>query len=292
MNNNDSNIEASSSAAPHNRVASEYFTDIVAHDTLEDAQYAHRSSIAMMGPPADLIFQTDTLPPLNIATAGRRGSLDIPPYYERARHSTELTIRHRDSIAPVPSFRVAEQASKHAIEVDEHRMSIQEVARKYDLQFDETSEQVQGLTELVAKQHFDKFGPNSLKPPKKESLIVKFLKQFTQLFSLMLLLAAVLSFITAGIVGTNAENYILAGALVCSFYWVTSKVIVAILNAFISFLEEYKSEKILEGFQNLIATKARVFRGGQLKEVSASAIVPGDVVQIKYVVMQFSDNQF
>lgn len=211
---------------------------------------------------------TQAIPQLII---NRRKSLDIPPYYERARHSTDIVVRHQLSVPPVPSAKNAAQAKKTAIEMDEHMMTVEQVCTKYQTTYQEG--RPYGLSQNAAQEALTRFGPNKMPAPKKPSWIVKLALQFTQLFSLMLLLAAVLSLIVAIVVENQAEHYILAGGLVFS----------ASLNAFITFWEEYKSEKILEGFQHLLATKATIYREGELMQVNVDAIVPGDIVQIKFV---------
>ncbi|HZX36183.1 MAG TPA: cation-translocating P-type ATPase [Thermodesulfobacteriota bacterium] len=118
----------------------------------------------------------------------------------------------------------------------------------------------QGLSSAEAARRLEETGPNSLKEPPAESFIKKFLKQFTEFIVLVLIGAAVI----AAILGE----------------WVDASAIMAIvaLNAFIGFTQEEKAAKVLSALKKLSAPKAKVLRDNEPAVVSASEVVPGDVV--------------
>jgi sodium/potassium-transporting ATPase subunit alpha len=56
---------------------------------------------------------------------------------------------------------------------------------------------------------------------------------------------------------------------------------VAIINALIEFIQELKSRAILKSFLDLVPRKCMAIRDGQLVNVDASILVPGDVVNVR-----------
>ena len=89
-----------------------------------------------------------------------------------------------------------------------------------------------GLTEEDAKNRLIKFGPNKLKETKKESKIVKFLSQFKNLMIIVLLIAAIISFIISYI---NKESYLDSIIIL----------LIVFINAILGYLEEQRLMKRL-----------------------------------------------
>jgi Ca2+-transporting ATPase len=121
----------------------------------------------------------------------------------------------------------------------------------------------QGLTNAEAASRAGKWGANRLTEKKRESVFLKFLRQFTEFIILVLIGAAVV----AGALGE----------------WVDSLAIMAIvvLNGVIGFMQEAKAERVMEALKRLSAPTAKVIRGGQLTAIEASGLVPGDIVAIE-----------
>ena len=78
---------------------------------------------------------------------------------------------------------------KKEIDINEHKLSIQELCTKL-----KTNNET-GLTEVLAEQLLKDNGPNLLTPPKETPEIIKFLKEMTSGFSLLLWVGAALSII-------------------------------------------------------------------------------------------------
>ena len=56
---------------------------------------------------------------------------------------------------------------------------------------------------------------------------------------------------------------------------------VIILNTLMGFLQEFRAEKALESLQRMTSPVARVLRGGEVRTIAASAVVPGDVLMLE-----------
>lgn len=67
--------------------------------------------------------------------------------------------------------------------------------------------------------------------------------------------------------------------------WVDFGVIIALLllNATVGFVQEYQAGSIVDELKKTLALKAVVLRAGELGEVEAPMLVPGDVLQIEEV---------
>lgn len=81
----------------------------------------------------------------------------------------------------------------------------------------------------------------------------------------------------------NLIVYLLGAAAILSFYMGETiegiAVIIALLIAVLTgFFTEYKAQKSVESLQKMIYTTTKVIRGGEIKEVESSEIVPGDLI--------------
>lgn len=53
-------------------------------------------------------------------------------------------------------------------------------------------------------------------------------------------------------------------------------VVIVIVNAFLGFIQEYRTEKTIEALRNMAAPTCRVTRDGEIKDIPSSSLVPGD----------------
>lgn len=140
----------------------------------------------------------------------------------------------------------------HALEVNE----VYEILK--------TSEN--GLEEERAKELLKKYGKNEIAIEKKFSAIKLFIQQFANLLIIILIFAAVLSYV----IGVFAhEERIIDSVLI---------LVIVFLNAIFGFVQDYKAEKSIEALKRMSAPKAKVIRNGKLKEISSLNLVPGDLV--------------
>ena len=141
-----------------------------------------------------------------------------------------------------------------------HSSSVEEIAKNL-----KTNINI-GLSDDEAQKRFDRYGPNNLKEKKKESIFVKFIKQFNDFMIITLIIAAIISAVVSKLNG-EAD-------------YIDSIIIVAIVifNAIMGLVQEQKAEKSLEALKKMSAPNAKVRRNGRVQEIDATMVVPGDIV--------------
>lgn len=127
-----------------------------------------------------------------------------------------------------------------------------------------------GLSSKEAEERLAKYGKNKLKEKKKKSFFVRFLEQFKDVMIIILLIAAIISFVIA-IVEKEPQEFIEPALIL----------LIVIMNALIGVFQENKAEKALEALQNMSAPHARVIRDGQEKLINAQDVVPGDIIKLE-----------
>ncbi len=117
-----------------------------------------------------------------------------------------------------------------------------------------------GLTDDEAARRRKIFGPNRIRHSRGKSAWKIFIDQFTNLIMVVLGAAAVLSFAFS--------------------QWVDGVAIIVamVINATVGFATELKATRSMEALQQMDMVTAMVARGGEVKEIPAKDIVPGDVV--------------
>ena len=141
-----------------------------------------------------------------------------------------------------------------------HSSSVEEIAKNL-----KTNINI-GLPDDEAQKRFERYGPNNLKEKKKESIFVKFIKQFNDFMIITLIIAAIISAVVSKLNG-EAD-------------YIDSIIIVAIVifNAIMGLVQEQKAEKSLEALKKMTAPNAKVRRNGRVQEIDATMVVPGDIV--------------
>jgi magnesium-transporting ATPase (P-type) len=121
----------------------------------------------------------------------------------------------------------------------------------------------EGLDAGEAERRLAEQGPNALPAPPRVGPLRRLLRQFNNLLILVLLAAAVITALLQ--------------------HWVDTAVIltVVIVNAVIGFVQEGRAEAALEALRDMLAPKANVLRGGERSALSATDLVPGDIVLLE-----------
>ena len=128
----------------------------------------------------------------------------------------------------------------------------------------------EGLSSEEARQRLETYGPNKLVEKGGVSLVKIFAGQFKDVFVLMLLVAIVISLITAFMKHETPDLEDYADSITIG--------VIVILNAVVGFVQEYRSERAMEALRRFIAPKTRVLRDRRETTIPAVEIVPGDVI--------------
>jgi len=122
------------------------------------------------------------------------------------------------------------------------------------------SDREKGLDLFEIENRQKRFGPNVITAKKGKSPLMLFMLQFHQPLVYILL--------AAGVITALLQE------------WVDSGVIlgVVLVNAAIGFMQESKAVRAIEALARLMTTEATVLRAGERLRISASAVVPGDIV--------------
>ncbi len=140
---------------------------------------------------------------------------------------------------------------------DFYRMKVEDVCK--DLQVDPEN----GLGSDEARKRFEQYGPNEIAQKKRRTLLQMFFSQFTDFLIIILLAAAVVSIL----VGEGIDALLI--------------IIIVVLNATLSTIQESKAEKSLQLLKKMAAPMAKVIRDGVVQTISSREIVPGDVVLLE-----------
>ena len=127
-----------------------------------------------------------------------------------------------------------------------------------------------GLSSAVASTRLEQNGKNKLAEGKKDSLIKRFLSQLADPMIIILIVAAVISAVTAT-VGGEGEGY--ADVIII--------MVVVIINAVLGVYQESKAEKAIEALQEIAAATSKVIRDGKIITVKSEDIVVGDIVVLE-----------
>lgn len=122
-----------------------------------------------------------------------------------------------------------------------------------------------GLSSEEAEKRLAENGKNKLTEAKKESLLHRFLMEFTDPMTIILIVAAVVSGITSAY-----EREFPADVIII--------MLVVIINAVLGVFQETKAEKAIDALREIAAATSRVKRNGKIEKIHSEELVVGDVV--------------
>ncbi|MDD1757913.1 MAG: HAD-IC family P-type ATPase, partial [Methanotrichaceae archaeon] len=120
-----------------------------------------------------------------------------------------------------------------------------------------------GLSSADAARRLEEHGLNQLESPSKPSPLKIFLSKFKDYLTLVLIFAAIISFIA----GETTNAYVI--------------LIIVLLVALIGFFQEYKAERAMEALRDMVAPEADVIRDGKIGSILAAELVPGDIIYLE-----------
>ncbi len=121
----------------------------------------------------------------------------------------------------------------------------------------------EGLGSAEAAERLQRFGANRLPPLRRRPLLLRFTDQLVHFMALLLWVAGTLAFI----------------ARAPQLGWAIWAVI--LINAVFSFWQEFKAERTLQALAGNLPPLVRVWRDGQLQELTADQLVCGDRVALE-----------
>ncbi len=127
----------------------------------------------------------------------------------------------------------------------------------------------EGLATPEVDERLRELGPNVLQAPRRFSWAGSLLRQFTNFFTILLNISAVICFIAHQLEPDESMN-VLGFALLG----------VSVLNALFSFVQEYRAEKAMEALEKFLPRQVTVRREGREQMVLAEDLVPGDILLV------------
>ncbi|HQO33008.1 MAG TPA: IMP cyclohydrolase, partial [Chitinophagales bacterium] len=121
----------------------------------------------------------------------------------------------------------------------------------------------EGLTTEEVHNRQQQYGPNEIQEKKKRATFWLLVHQFKDVMVIILLAAALISFI----IGDIKDAAVI--------------LIIVFLNALIGFIQEFRAEKAMLLLKQLSAPAAQVRRDGHVQKIPAAALVPGDIVLLE-----------
>lgn len=143
-------------------------------------------------------------------------------------------------------------------DVDAYRQSADEVISQLD------TDVQSGLSTQEARQRLDQYGANEIQQGERTTTLQKFINQFKDFMIIVLMVAAVVSWLVSGD---------LADAIVI--------MIVVVINAILGVYQENKAEDAIDALAQMASPQAHVRRNGKTESVDSTQLVPGDVVLLE-----------
>ncbi len=116
-----------------------------------------------------------------------------------------------------------------------------------------------GLSQAEAARRLAEHGPNELIERGLRSPWRILAAQFTEVMVVVLIVAAAISFLVGDLKDTVAI------------------LVIVVLNAVLGFTQEYRAERAMAALKKMVVPRVKVRRDGQVREISARELVPGDL---------------
>lgn len=121
-----------------------------------------------------------------------------------------------------------------------------------------------GLSPQEAQERLNRDGENKLETAKKKNIVLRFLSALSDRMTLVLIAASIISFVTGYISGEGYADPIII-------------LMIVILNAIISLMQESRAEKALEALKKMTSPETTVLRDGKSYKIPSTQLVKGDI---------------
>ncbi|HEX5636292.1 MAG TPA: cation-transporting P-type ATPase, partial [Gammaproteobacteria bacterium] len=127
-----------------------------------------------------------------------------------------------------------------------------------------------GLSPAEADKRRQLYGKNILRLHHHRTVFFMLVSEFLALFPVLLLVAAMLAMYADSLQPNQGFDLI-----------ATALFVVVVLNALVSFIQNYKVEKLMSSFLDYITRPVNVVRGGMAINTASVELVPGDLLIIQ-----------
>jgi magnesium-transporting ATPase (P-type) len=127
-----------------------------------------------------------------------------------------------------------------------------------------------GLSASEAVRRRAEFGPNQVEELGRESVLLSFAREFTHFFAIILWVGAALAFVADHF--DPSQDMSRLGVAILG---------VILVNGIFSFWQGYRAERAVAALRQLLPQKVQALRGGEIVEVLAIDLVPGDIVLLE-----------
>ncbi|NEO84593.1 MAG: cation-transporting P-type ATPase [Spirulina sp. SIO3F2] len=138
------------------------------------------------------------------------------------------------------------------------------------------SDPEQGLSPTTVQTRQNRYGLNEIQETAGRNQWEILIDQFSNIMLLMLIAVAIVSGVLDFLALRSGE---LDGGI--PFKDTIAILAIVILNGVLGYVQEVRAEKALAALKQLSSPQVRVLRGGQVQEVEATTLVPGDIVFIE-----------
>lgn len=142
------------------------------------------------------------------------------------------------------------------VQMNYHLLSLSDVSRSLN-------STPNGLDSATANKLLLKYGRNILAESKKKTVWRMIFNQFTDLMILILIAAAIIS----AFLGDLTDSLVIFT--------------IVLINAIVGFVQEFRAEKAMLSLKKMSASHAKVLRDGVTSVITASKLVPGDVILLE-----------
>lgn len=128
----------------------------------------------------------------------------------------------------------------------------------------------QGIKRDEADRRLGEYGPNEIREMHDRSMLSRLVGQFTHFLALLLWFAAALCFLSEYL--HPGEGLLRLGIAILA---------VIFINAFFTFIQEYRTEKAIAELRKLLPFRVMAVREGVETEIDAREVVPGDLIILR-----------
>lgn len=192
---------------------------------------------------------------------------DVPPRISSAEIvavTTELRHRQANRRRKKDGKKNDKDDAKRELVMEEHKQGIAELVAELG------TDPANGMTTHDAEARLEAEGLNRLSPPKQTPEIVKYFRELTGLFSMLLWVAGALCLIIYFIQGDPSNLYL---AIVLF--------LVVVITGTFSYVQNRNSSNLMESFKNMMPTITTVVREGKTTKIDATQLVRGDIIVLK-----------